>query len=115
MKKNGLSWSLTFGAVLAFGAATFAQHGAAGMGAGRPAGAGPGSMGTPAGVGPGSSGRASDVGSTGMGHSSMASQSPTTVLSNSHLDASLTSALAKSGISVPGGNLQTAFIVRLVQ
>jgi hypothetical protein len=44
-----------------------------------------------------------------MGHSSMGSQSPTSVLSsNSKLNTSLSNALAKSGISVPGGDLQSA-------
>jgi hypothetical protein len=43
-----------------------------------------------------------------MGHSSVASQSPRSVLDNSKLDTSLTNALAKSGISVPGGDLKTA-------
>jgi hypothetical protein len=38
----------------------------------------------------------------------MGSQSPTTVLDNRKLDSSLTNALSKSGISVPGGNLKTA-------
>jgi hypothetical protein len=108
MKKDLLRWSLTFAAVLAFGVSAFAQHGAGGAGGGRPAGAGPGSAGAPSGVGSGNAGRPSDVGSTGMGHSSMGSQSPSTVLENTKLDASLTNALAKSGISVPGGDLKTA-------
>lgn len=43
-----------------------------------------------------------------MGHSSMGSQSPTSVLDNGKLNTSLTNALAKGGISVPGGNLQSA-------
>jgi hypothetical protein len=108
MKRNPLSWSLTFAAMLAFSISALAQHGAAGTGAGRPAGAGPGSTGAPSGVGSENTGRPSDVGSTGMSHSSMGSQSPTTVLNNSKLDSSLTNALSKSGISVPGGNLKTA-------
>jgi hypothetical protein len=107
MKKNLLRCSLTFAAVLAFGISALAQHGAAGMG--RPAGAGPGSAGAPSGVGTGMGGHPTDAGSTGMGHSTMASQSPTSVLSsNSKLNTSLSNALAKSGISVPGGNLQNA-------
>ena len=58
-------------------------------------------MGTP------SSGRPSDVGSTGMGHADMASQSPSSVLGNDKLNTSLTNALGKSGISVPGGDLKS--------
>ncbi len=107
MKKNVLSSALTFGTVLLFCTFTFAQHGAGGMGAGRPAGAGPGSTGMPSGVGPGSNGGPNNA-SAGMGHSGISSQSPTTVLSNTKLDSSLTNALAKSGIAVPGGNLQNA-------
>jgi hypothetical protein len=38
----------------------------------------------------------------------MGSHSPTTVLDNSKMNSSLTNALSKSGISVPGGNLQSA-------
>lgn len=38
----------------------------------------------------------------------MGSQSPTTVLDNSKLNTSLTNALAKSGVSIPGGDLKTA-------
>ena len=106
MKKSFFSWSLTFAAMLAFSISAFAQH--AGAGGGRPAGVGPGSTGAPSGVGSGDSGRPSGVGSSGMSHSSMGSQSPTTVLDNSKLDTSLSNALAKSGISVPGGNLKTA-------
>ncbi len=106
MKNSFFSWSLTFAAMLAFSISAFAQH--AGAGGGRPAGAGPGSTGTPSGVGSGDTGRASGMGSTGMGHSSMGSQSPTTVPNNGKLDSSLTNALSKSGISVPGGNLKTA-------
>ena len=108
MKKNRFRWSLAFAAMLVFSVSALAQHGAGGAGAGRPTGAGPGSVGTPSGVGPGTTGRPSDVGSTGMGHSSMGSQSPTTVLDNSKLNTSLTNALAKSGVSIPGGDLRTA-------
>jgi hypothetical protein len=104
MKKSLLSWSLTVAAMFAFSISVFAQHGASGTGAGRPAGVGPGSTGAPSGT----SGRPTDVGSTGMAHSSMGSQSPSTVLGNGKLNTSLTNALEKSGISVPGGDLRTA-------
>jgi hypothetical protein len=104
MKTNWLSWFLAFAAMLAFSVSALAQHGAAG--AGRPMGTGPSSMGgAPSGVGRDTSGHPSDVASTGMGHSSMA---PSTALDNSKLNTSLTNALAKSGVSVPGGNLQSA-------
>ncbi len=104
MKKNLLKCSLVFAGMLVFNVFVLAQHGAAGGGAGRPGGAGPGSAGAPAGMGT----RSIDAGSTGMGHSSMGSHSPTTVLDNSKMNSSLTNALSKSGITVPGGNLQSA-------
>jgi len=43
-----------------------------------------------------------------MGHSSIGSGSPTTVLDNSHVTTALTNALTKAGVPIPGGNLQTA-------
>jgi hypothetical protein len=122
MKGNLLRSSLTLAAFLSLGIFAFAQHGhagGAGMGGGPPAGAGPGmgagegsGMGNGAGMGAGNYGRPSNAG-PGMGHgapsgSSMGSQAPDKVLSNSKLDSSLTKALGKSGIDVPGGNLQTA-------
>lgn len=90
-------------AVALYCAPVFAQHGG-----GRPAGVGPGSTGAPAGVGSEASGRPSDPGSAGMGHSGMASGSPTSVLDNNHVSTALTNALTKSGVTIPGGNLQTA-------
>jgi hypothetical protein len=119
MKKNLLRSSLTLAAFLSLGIFAVAQHGrAGGMGmGGPPAGAGPGmgdgpSMGRDAGMGAGDYGRSSNPGS-GMGRGSMSasnmgSQAPDKVLSNSKLDSSLTNALGKSGIMVPGGNLQSA-------
>jgi hypothetical protein len=121
MKKDLLRSSLTLAAFLSLGVFAFAQHGragGAGMGGGPPMGAGgPGmgagaSMGNGGGMGPGNYGRPSNPG-PGMGRgstsgSSMASQAPEKVLSNSKLDSSLSNALGKSGITVPGGNLQTA-------
>jgi hypothetical protein len=89
-------------AVALYCAPAFAQHGG-----GRTAGVGPGSTGAPMGVGSAASGRPSDPGS-GMGHSGIASKSPTSVLDNSHVTTALTNALTKSGITIPGGNLQTA-------
>ncbi|HEV2324726.1 MAG TPA: hypothetical protein VGS10_12310 [Terracidiphilus sp.] len=120
MKNSLLRSSLTLAAFLSLGIFAFAQHGhagGAGMGGGPPAGAGAGmgagpSMGHDAGMGAGDYGRSSNPGS-GMGHgstsgSNMGSQAPEKVLSNSKLDSSLTKALGKSGITVPGGNLQSA-------
>jgi len=43
-----------------------------------------------------------------MGHSGIASGSPTSVLNNSHVTTALTNALTKSGVTIPGGNLQKA-------
>jgi hypothetical protein len=109
MKRRFLDCFLTLVALVMLSLLTFAQHGGAGgMGGGRPAGAGPGSTGAPAGIGSEGSGRPGDMGSTGMSHSSAASQSPTKVLDNTKLDSSLTNALVKSGITVPGGDLKTA-------
>lgn len=105
MKMNSLTSSYALAAMLVFGASAFAQHGG-----GRPAGVGGGSMGASSGMG--ASGRPSDAGpgaaGTMGGGASVRSQSPSTALSNPHLDSSLTNALGKSGISVPGGNLQSA-------
>lgn len=109
MKLSLVVSSLACAAVLAFGASAFAQRG--GGGGGRPAGVGAGSMGEPGGAGGGNGARPSDAGpgSMGsMGHSNAGSQPPETVLSNPKLDSSLTNALGKSGITIPGGNLQTA-------
>jgi hypothetical protein len=43
-----------------------------------------------------------------MGHSGIASGSPTSVLNNNHVTTALTNALTKSGVTIPGGNLQSA-------
>ncbi len=111
MKMNPLVSSMALAATLAFGVSAFAQHGE-----GRPAGVGGGSMGGPSGMGESASGRPSDIGPGGangmvasnLGSPNLRSQSPGSVLSNQRLDSSLTNALGKSGISIPGGNLQTA-------
>ena len=111
MKMNPRGSSFVVAVTLALSSTMFAQHGG-----GRPAGVGGGSMGM-GGSGMGSAGRPSDIGpgnANGMGGSGrtgspdLRSQSPSSVLSNPHLDTSLTNALGKSGISVPGGNLQSA-------
>ena len=103
MKKSLLS--LTFTAALVLSASAYAQHGAGGAGGGRPAGAGSGSgsMGAPSGVG-----RPTDAGSVGTSHTSLAAQSPSKVLDNGKLNTSLSNALSKSGISVPGRDLKSA-------
>jgi hypothetical protein len=113
MKRSLLNTSLTFAVVLAFGTFILAQRGAAGGGMGRPTGAGPGNTGS-AGMGSPNAGHPADAGSNSnsMGHaggSGVDSHSPTTTLSNNgKLDTSLSNALAKSGVAVPGGNLQSA-------
>lgn len=108
MNQNLVRLALT--AALVLNASAYAQRGA---GAGRAGGVGPAttpsSMGAPAGAGrPADVGRPSDAGSIGTGHANRANQSPTKVLDNNKLDSSLTSALSKSGISVPGGDLKSA-------
>lgn len=90
-------------AVALYCAPAFAQHGG-----GRPAGVGPGSTGAPASAGSEGNGRPSDPGSAGMRHSGIASGSPTSVLANNHVTSALTNALTKNGITIPGGNLQSA-------
>lgn len=122
MKNQLLRSSLMLAAFLSLGIFAFGQRGhagGAGMGGGPPAGAGSGmgagmgnGAGSGAGMGAGNYGRPSDAG-PGMGHggmsgSHMGSQAPDKVLSNSRLDSSLTSALGRSGVDVPGGNLQSA-------
>ena len=116
MKRSLLNRSLTFAVVLAFSSLGFAQRGSAGgsMG-GRPAGAGEGNMGAGnagnTGMGSSNGGRPADAGSGSVGHgnSGVSSHSPTTTLNNnSKLNTSLTNALAKSGVAVPEGNLQSA-------
>lgn len=117
MKKALIRSSITFAVALTFSAFALAQHG-------RPAGAGPG-MGSAAGAGMGAgmgADHSMNSGAAGLGHANtgsgmsgmgsgranMGSHSPSSVLSNPKLNTSLTNALGKSGISIPGGNLQTA-------
>lgn len=109
-----LASALAFAAMLTFNLSALAQHGG-----GRPAGVGGpsiggASIGASAGAGAGANiggrsigaGAGADAGA--MGHASLGSQSPSAVLStNTKLDSSLTTALGKSGITVPGGNLQS--------
>ena len=125
MIRTALRTSITLAAFVALGTFAFAQHG-------RPAGAGPGlaggaglgvgmggGMGAGLGAGTGANvgnlGRANGGANVGMGRSTMGSATPslsahssTSVLSNQHLNTSLTAALGRSGVTVPGGNLQTA-------
>ncbi len=106
-----LASTLTFAALLTFNFPIFAQHGG-----GRPAGVGGGpSMGAGATAGAGANigGRSVGLGAgadtNAIGRASLGSQSPNTVLStNAKLNSSLTTALGKSGVTVPGGNLQSA-------
>jgi hypothetical protein len=116
MKTSFLGQSLGFAAMVVFSISVFAQHGRpAGVGGGLGAGAGLGagvgaSNGIAANTGLGANGNVGRAGASigGSSHANLAAQSPDSVLSNSHLDTSLTTALGKSGVSIPGGNLQTA-------
>lgn len=111
-----LASALAFVAMLTFNYSALAQHGG-----GRPAGVGGGpsiggaSIGAGAAAGAGADanigGRSLGAGANAnaMGHASLGSQSPSSVLgTNAKLDTSLTTALGKSGVTVPGGNLQSA-------
>ena len=116
MKKSLLKSSLAFAAVAVFSLSAYAQHGRpAGVGGGLGAGAGLGAgtaagsgVGVNTGVGAAGNVNRSGAGLNGSSHVNLAAQSPDSVLSNSHLDTSLTAALGKSGVTIPGGNLQTA-------
>jgi hypothetical protein len=116
MKKSLFGHSLTLAAVIAFSISASAQQGRpAGVGAGLGGGAGLGvgngagaNLGANAGLdGNANVGRAG-AGLNGSSHVNLASQAPDSVLSNTRLDTSLTAALGKSGVTIPGGKLQTA-------
>lgn len=112
-----LASAFAFAAMLTFNFSAVGQHGG-----GRPAGVGGSSIGgvsigasagTGAGADIGSRSLGADAGANAnagaMGHAGLGSQSPGAVLgTNTKFDASLTTALGKSGITVSGGNLQTA-------
>lgn len=117
MKKHVLKSLAVLAAFLSLGIFAFAQHGhagGAGMGGGPPIGGAPsgdqGGFGRPADAGAPGIGRSE----AGMDHpsagtSNIGTHSPSSVLSNNpKLESSLANALGKSGISIPGGNLQTA-------
>jgi hypothetical protein len=136
MKKSYRMHSLALSLMLLFSVAAFAQRGrplGAGTGAGLGGGAGVGSgtgLGGGAGTGVGAgtglgTGLGADTGAgvganAGAGRTNVgvngatsanvnaSRQSPATVLSDTHLNSSLTSSLGKNGVSIPGGNLQTA-------
>ncbi len=120
MQKNLGRTLIAFAAVLALSTLGFAQHGrpsGAGMGGGMGAGMGADMSGGAAGGGMGRTGDMGQGMGQGMGSGSMGrpsgvgnmgSQAPSRVLSNQHVNTALTNALGKSGIQVPGGNLQTA-------
>ena len=120
MKTKLFRSTLAWAAVLSMGIFVFAQHGhpgGVGVGGGLGAGAGAG-LGANAGAGMSAGiGHANAAGLAGMGNArlgagmsagQMGSSAPSRVLANAHLNTSLTAALGKSGISIPGGNLQTA-------
>ena len=108
--------ALAFAAMLTFNFSAIAQHSG-----GRPAGVGGSGIGGPsigagaaagagadANIGGRSLGAGANANTNAMGHASLGSQSPSAVLSsNTKLDSSLTAALGKSGVAVPGGNLQS--------
>ena len=105
--------ALAFGAMLTFNLSAFAQRGgghAAGVGGPGIGGASIGAGGAAgAGAGANIGGRSLGADAGAMGHASLRSQSPSAVLnSNTRLDSSLTAALGKSGVTVPGGSLQSA-------
>ncbi|HEV2214874.1 MAG TPA: hypothetical protein VGR64_06260 [Terracidiphilus sp.] len=115
-----LRTTTTLVAAMALGIFAYAQHGhPGGVGAGLGAGSGLGAgLGASANANAGAGlGRAAGPGANGIGNanlgggasaSRMGSSAPDAVLSNTHLNASLTAALGKSGVSIPGGDLQTA-------
>lgn len=98
MRKTFFTPALALAAMLAFSVSAVAQHGG-----GRPAGVGGGASGMGHGANAGMGG-----GMSGMGHANVGSQAPGSALSNQHLDTALINALGKSGITIPGGNLQSA-------
>lgn len=117
MKKSILGHSLALSAMLAFSMSVCAQIQGrpAGVGAGLGGGAGVGigngagaDLGANAGLGANANLGRTGVGMNGTSHVNLASQAPDSVLSNTHVNTSLTSALGKSGVTIPGGNLQTA-------
>jgi len=84
--------------------------GGAGTGAGTGLGAGSLGAGTGAGLGANAGTGRTNVGVNGATSANVSAsrQSPAAVLSDTHLNSSLTSSLGNSGVSIPGGNLQTA-------
>jgi len=83
--------------------------GASSVGSGN-LGAGSVGAGTGAGLGANAGAGRTNVGVNGATSANVSAsrQSPDRVLTNTHLNSSLTSALGNSGVSIPGGNLQTA-------
>ncbi|WP_263418725.1 hypothetical protein [Terriglobus albidus] len=123
MNKSYRTHTLALSLMFLFSVAAFAQRGhpiGGGVGLGGGAGAGVGSggalgagglgAGTGAGVGANAGTGHTNVGVNGAASANVnaSRQSPDTVLTNTHLNSSLTSALGHSGVSIPGGNLQTA-------
>lgn len=120
MKKFSLGSTLALSALLTFTLSASAQHGrpagaGGGMGAGVGAGMGAGmgaANGVGAGMGAGMGANANmgrpNAGLNAPSSRNLASQAPSSVLNNTHLNTALASALGKSGVTIPGGNLQTA-------
>ncbi|NUQ28197.1 MAG: hypothetical protein HOQ35_06740 [Acidobacteriaceae bacterium] len=128
MKKSYRTHSLALSLMFFFSVAAFAQRGhpiggSAGLGGGAGAGVGSGAglgtgnlgtgsvgAGTGAGLGANAGAGRTNVGANGATSANVnaSRQSPDAVLTNTHLNSSLTSSLGKSGVSIPGGSLQTA-------
>jgi hypothetical protein len=106
MKNKITSSLLTLTVTVALSAFALAQRPSS-AGGGRPSGVGGGNM-SPGNPNMGSSGRAGEMSNERMGHTSMGGQAPGSVLDNPKLATSLSNALSKSGVTIPGGNLQTA-------
>ena len=103
----GSSAGLGGGAGTGVGTTSLGAGSGAGLGAGTGNGIG---AGTGAGLGANAGTGRTNVGVNGATAANVnaSRQSPDAVLSNTHLNSSLTSSLGKSGVSIPGGNLQTA-------
>ena len=106
MRNKITSLLLTLAVTVALSALALAQRPSS-AGGGRPSGVGGGNM-SPGNPNMGTSARGGEVGSQRIGHTNMGEQAPALVLDNPKLTTSLTNALSKSGVTVPGGNLQTA-------
>ena len=106
MKNTFTSSLMTLAVTVALSAFALAQRPSS-AGSGRPSGVGGGNM-SPGNPNMGTSARGGEMGNERMGRTNMGEQTPSSVLDNPKLTNSLTNALSKSGVTVPGGNLQAA-------